>query len=131
MAHYSENDLVLFFYGEGRHQTAIQEHLDSCSACGSVYRDLAGTLKLVVAPMPPARDERYGLEVLQRIRRSLPVGPPSRAPFAWVSKGLALQLSLAALIIIAFMAGREWPRPAAVQKQSAQAGSFTVTRAPP
>jgi hypothetical protein len=110
MTHYREDDLVLFLYGEGRRRDAVQRHLDICPMCSALYSDIAETMKLVAAPQAPERDERYGLEVWQRIRPELPVGPPPRSPLGWVSRALALQLALGALIVVAFVAGREWPR---------------------
>jgi len=112
MTHYSEDDLTLFFYGEGRRRGAIQLHLDSCDACAALYRDIAGTLKLVATPEAPERDDRYGLEVWQRIRPVLPVQPPSHSLFWSPLHRLALVGAFAALLMAAFIAGRAWPRPA-------------------
>ena len=71
MAHYTENDLILYYYGEGRRRADIERHLDACGVCAAAYREIAGTLALLTTPEAPARDDRYGLEVWQRIRHRL------------------------------------------------------------
>jgi hypothetical protein len=109
MTHYSEDELVLYYYSEsGRHSTRIAAHLDECDQCRAAYADLAETLKMMPAVNAPERGEHYGLEVWQRIRPSLPTDLP--APgfwFAW--RGFALAGAFAALLIAAFVAGRTWP----------------------
>ena len=48
MSHYQEDDLILYFYGEGRKRPDIERHLDECSACAATYREIAGTLSMIV-----------------------------------------------------------------------------------
>jgi hypothetical protein len=123
MTHYSEDELTLFFYGEGRRRGAVQLHLDRCQACAALYQDIAGTLTLIATPEAPERDERYGLEVWQRIRPVLPVQAPSHSMFWWPLPRLALGGAVAALILAAFIAGRTWPR-------STPAGAPPIASAP-
>ena len=54
MRHYSEDELVLYHYGESRNAAAIDEHLTDCPACGAAYRSIAATLvqNLTVGPNP-------------------------------------------------------------------------------
>src|SRR5688500_16821178 len=99
MTHYSEEDLVLFFYGEGRRRGAVQRHLDTCHACAALYSDIAETMRLVTPPDVPERGDRYGLEVWQRIRPVLPVEPPPHSLFWWPPNRLPLAGALAALIV--------------------------------
>jgi hypothetical protein len=121
--HYAEDDLILCFYGEGRRRDAVLRHLDECPACAAVYADIADTMKLVAAPEPPERDDRYGLEVWQRIRPVLPVQPPSHAFFWWPFNRLALAAATVALVVAAFFAGRAWPVPQAPREPAAAAGA--------
>jgi hypothetical protein len=111
MTHYSDDELVLFFYGEGHRPEAVQHHLDACLACAALYHDIARTMKLVTVPSEPDRGERYGLEVWQRIRPLLPIQAPSRAPAWWQWNHLVSGGAIAALLVAAFVAGRMWPRP--------------------
>ena len=70
--HYSDDELTLYYYGEGRHRARIDEHLRACAACAALYREIVDTLAIVVAEPVPERGEQYGLEVWQRIRHRLP-----------------------------------------------------------
>lgn len=113
MNHISEEDLTLYYYGEGRRRTDIETHLDACEACAALYRDIAGTLAMIVADEVPERGESYGLEVWQRIRPQLDERQPGIrrwfTDFAWLSSwswpGLTLAGSMAALVVAAFVAG--------------------------
>jgi hypothetical protein len=104
--HYTEDDLVLYYYGESSRRAAIDEHLVTCGTCSTAYQEIVSTLALVGHPEVPERDERYGLEVWQRIRHKLPVQEP---PFwmAWLKPALAAAVVLA--IATAFVSGRFWP----------------------
>jgi hypothetical protein len=115
-SHISEDDLTLYYYGEGRRRAEIERHLDTCQACAAVYREIAGTLAMIVAPDVPERGEQYGLEVWQRIRHRLPERDQG---FGWFSRfsgfpgfsgfsGVAVGAAAAALLIAAFVAGRMW-----------------------
>ena len=72
MKHYSEDDLTLYYYGEGRRRDDVERHLSRCAACAATYRDIAGTLAMIETPQAPERSDTYGLEVWQRIRHQLP-----------------------------------------------------------
>lgn len=105
MTHYSEEDLILYYYGEARSRASIDEHLASCGECSTAYQEIVNTLALVGNADVPERDERYGLEVWQRIRHDLPVQEP---PFwlAWFRPALAAAVALA--VVTAFVSGRYW-----------------------
>jgi hypothetical protein len=125
--HYSDDDLTLYYYGEGRRREAVERHLDECSACAALYREIAGTLEMVAAPEAPARGDQYGLEVWQRIRHKLPDRPEPWWAALFRRDRLALAAAVAMLVLVAFVAGRVWPRlpagaPATVPPQTA-AGS--------
>jgi len=108
--HYSEDDLTLYYYGEGRRRERIERHLADCSACASLYRDISGTLALIAAPEVPERGDQYGLEIWQRIRHKLPERPdPWWAPFFRRDR-LMFAAAAAMLVLTAFVAGRVWPR---------------------
>ena len=126
--HYTEDDLTLYYYGEspsprwstyvsGGSRAAVERHLAECSACAAAYREIADTLALIVAEEVPERDDRYGLEVWQRVRAQLPAGPEGfdglkglrRFPgFAALDRFGFKEFAAAAavLMIAAFVAGR-------------------------
>jgi hypothetical protein len=115
MSHYSEDDLTLYYYGEGRRRADVERHLDSCASCAAAYREIAGALAMIAAPAVPERGDQYGLEVWQRIRHQLPERP---AGWSRLLEGLfrhnrlALAAAAAMLTIVAFAAGRLWaPAP--------------------
>ena len=111
MTHYTEEDLVLHYYGEDRRRAVdVDRHLETCAACAATYRGIQGTLAMVATPDVPERGDQYGLEVWQRIRHKL---PEQDVPWwaAWFrTERLVLAGSLALLVVAAFVAGRAWPR---------------------
>ena len=121
MKHYTEDELTLYYYGEGRRPANVERHLDECAQCAKVYREIAGTLTMIAAPDVPERGDQYGLEVWQRIRHRLPEQEPG---FGWFrrfagfdrlagldgftgfNRFLSFAAAAAALVLVAFLAGR-------------------------
>jgi hypothetical protein len=118
--HFSEDELTLYYYGEGRRRHDIERHLGSCAACTSTLREIAATLAMVAPPEAPERGEQYGLEMWQRIRHKLPEPESGFSRFArfWrVTRfsefsGFGLAAAAALLMIAAFVGGRAWQRAA-------------------
>jgi hypothetical protein len=110
--HYSDDDLTLYYYGDGRRRDAIERHLASCASCAAAYRDIAGTLAMIATPPVPERGDQYGLEVWQRIRHQLPEQEIGFSGFEWFKRfngfnGFsALAAAAAVVIVIAFLATR-------------------------
>lgn len=125
MTHYSEDDLILYFYGEGRGRAAIEQHLNGCAACAAAYQDLARTLLLVQAPDVPSRDDEYGRAVWHRIRHQLPERDPSWLAWFGIHR-LAIAAAAACLVLAAFVAGRLWPRPSPPALASSAATTTTT-----
>ena len=128
MAHYTEDELILYHYGEAPHRDRIERHLQECAPCAATYRDIAGTLALVGDLEVPERDDRYGLEMWQRIRHDL---PPQEQPWfmglmAW--HRFALAGAAAMVILAAFVAGLYWPRPGAASQEALQASNLAEVR---
>lgn len=123
--HFTEDELTLHYYGEGRRRGRVARHLDECASCAAVYREIADTLALVATPETPERGEQYGLEVWQRIRHHLPEQEAPRwigwiAGMSWLrSDRLVLAGAAASLIVVAFVAGRIWPRTVSVAPPAA------------
>lgn len=113
MKHISEDDLTLYYYGEGRRRAKIERHLQGCDACATLYREISGALALIVAEEVPERGESYGLHVWQRIRPQLPAPSTgvgrwfAESPWlaGWSWRGVTLAGGIAALVIAAFVAG--------------------------
>jgi hypothetical protein len=110
--HYTDEDLILYYYGEGGRRADVEAHVDECERCAASYRALAETLRLVATPEAPERGEQYGLEVWQRIRHRL---PEQEVPWwsVWFQiDRLAIAGTVAVLLLAAFVAGRWWSWPA-------------------
>ena len=116
MTHYSDDELTLYYYGEGPRRHDIERHLESCTGCASTYREIAGTLAIIAAPEVPERGDQYGLEIWQRIRYQLPERETGFSRFSrfWGFSGFGLSMPVAAaaalLLIAAFVGGRAWQR---------------------
>ena len=128
MPHYTEDELMLYHYGEAPHRDRIERHLQECAPCAATYRDIARTLALVGDLEVPERDDRYGLEMWQRIRHDL---PPQEQPWfmglmAW--HRFALAGAAAMVILAAFVAGLYWPRPGAASQEALQASNLAEVR---
>jgi hypothetical protein len=112
MKHLNEEQLVLYFYGEGapRDAAAAEEHLAACVACraqlDALKRDLAAVER--ATPAVPERGESYGAEVWQRLAPRLDERP--EAGFDWRAwfrmPRLAWAGAMAVLLLAAFFAGR-------------------------
>jgi|SRR5262245_5372787 len=110
MRHYQEEDLILYYYGEGRKRPDIERHLDECGTCAATYREIAGTLSMMVEPPLPERGDQYGLEVWQRIRHKLPEQELPWWSLWFRGERLMLVAAAAVLVLAAFVAGRYLPR---------------------
>jgi hypothetical protein len=132
--HYTEDDLTLYYYGEGRRRAEVETHLDRCASCAALYREIAGTLAMIAAPEVPERGDQYGLEVWQRIRHTLPEQDTSSWRTLWTTLSGVDRLGFAAaaalLLLAAFVGGRVWQRqttPANAPQLAADAGTPAAT----
>ena len=113
MKHASDDELILYFYGESRRAGAIDRHLGECADCAALYREIAGPLALASPPDTPHRDEHYGEEVWQRIQHNLPDQDHQAGWLAWLQSHPGRRVMLAtaasaAIVVAAFGAGHVW-----------------------
>jgi hypothetical protein len=132
MGHYSEEDLILHYYGEYPRGARIERHLAACRACASEMEAIRQTLALPPPQVVPERNELYGLEVWQRIRSELPE-PPDSGWLSWIRVNAFASAALLLLVAVAFAASRMWPAgtagpPAAVMTRPAASDSTERTR---
>lgn len=107
VTHYSDDDLVLHYYGDAEAPRGIAGHLTACSDCGGRYRDLSGSLRQLAFTEPPELGERYGVELWHRIAPRL----PERERF-WRAdwfRPLSLAAAAIVLLVVGFTAGRVTP----------------------
>jgi len=131
MNHLSEEQLILHYYGEAGEPgepgdaLACEHHLEECGDCRAHYASLQRVLNVVDSLPVPARSAEYGAAVWRRIEHS--VGARRRtlwALSAWWRWGAAAA-ACAALMAVAFVAGRSYPRlnrPAQMAAADAQTG---------
>jgi hypothetical protein len=128
MKHYTEDELILYHYGEASRRDRIEVHLQECGACAATYRDIAQTLTLVGDVKVPERDERYGLEMWQRIRHDL---PPQDVPWFAALQGwqrFVLVGAAALVILAAYGAGRYSTRNVPAPADALQASNLVELR---
>jgi hypothetical protein len=118
VTHFNEDDLTLYFYGEGRRRDAVERHLHECAECSALYQEIADTLAMVATPETPVRGDEYGAEVWTRLRPR--IGRFERFErFEWFKgffgfagfSGFGIAATVAAVVVlvtVAFVAGRNW-----------------------
>jgi hypothetical protein len=127
MMHLSEEELIEHYYSE-HPQSGAAEHLKSCAECSAQFAALARDLDEFVAEAVPARDPNAGERVWLSLRPSLRVYEGKRRRWFQpnLRMGLGLAAAAAALIVVAFFAGRIWE-----QQRDAQVHSRPVPAAAP
>jgi hypothetical protein len=119
MTHPTEEQFVLYYYGEGDGSPAVREHLDACETCRAEYAGLQRVLNVVEAAPWPERGADYGAQVWSRLQARLGGRGAGWARLifqaAWPGRYWAAGAAMAGLIIAAFLAGRHYPtaQPAA------------------
>ena len=122
MRHLTEEALVLHYYREAPEGQEVESHLANCQACAQAYRELTRVLETVRAlPVPEPREAfeaqiwtgvtgRLDTKLPQRVTRLQPRGARNVGPVRRWAPALA---AAAALVIVAFTAGRFWERTTA------------------
>lgn len=124
MIHLSEEQLVLYYYGEGDGSPAVRAHLDACETCRADYANLQRVLNLVDSVPVPERGADYGAQVWNRLQPSLAW---KRKGFSWLQPALwpvrhwAAAALVATLVFAAFWAGRYYPKTG-TETKTANAG---------
>jgi hypothetical protein len=119
MTHPTDEELILHYYGEGgtNAETPVAAHLDDCDACRSAWTRLRQTMEMVdvaEVPEPPLEFERVMWARVQPALSAAARSPwPARTRAWWSLRALVPLAAIAALIVVAFAAGRLWPRAAA------------------
>ncbi|MEA2561324.1 MAG: hypothetical protein QOH06_2828 [Acidobacteriota bacterium] len=109
MKTYTDDDLVLFFYGEHDDAVAMQEALAADPELRARFEALESVLAAVDLPVPE-RPEAYGARVWARLQPKL-----ERKPFWSGILTPRLGWAMAALLlVVGFVAGRVWERPRAL-----------------
>jgi hypothetical protein len=107
MKHISEDDMILYHYGEVEEATEIKRHLEACAECASQWKKLQAVMAAVEPSAVPERGEEYGAQVWKQVRYRLPEKREAAAWKQWFRpQRLVFAGGLAAIILAAFLAGR-------------------------
>ncbi|HZE82395.1 MAG TPA: hypothetical protein VE604_15955 [Candidatus Polarisedimenticolia bacterium] len=116
MNHLSEEQIVLHYYGDADETADVERHLAACTECRAEFARVQSTLKQIEpieVPEPPASfEEKTWLNLRDRLPgkggflRKL-FSPQTFGP----QQKWALAGAMVMLLVIAFLAGRFWPRP--------------------
>ena len=118
MKHLSEEQLILYGYGEAVDREEIGQHLAVCERCRAERDALTSVLSAADMTSVPQRSEDYGAEVWRRleprlVRESIQSGGWNLFADGWSAllapRWVAAVVAMA-LIVAAFVAGRFWPR---------------------
>jgi hypothetical protein len=104
MNHLNEEQLVLYYYGEGAGVPEIEDHLGACEHCRESYHSLQRVLNSVDSLPVPDRGADYEGRVWRAIESRLPRKRSFWQRMGW--RPLAVAVSMAGLLIAAFFAGR-------------------------
>jgi len=108
MTHPSEQDLVLYFYGDAPKAAALERHLAECKECAAEFAQLRATLSAIDYPVPE-RPADYEAQLWSTLRPRLEQSDaPKRSVWAAVlePRRWAIAGAVAAIIVVAFLAGR-------------------------
>jgi polyhydroxyalkanoate synthesis regulator phasin len=105
MNHISEDQLVLFYYGESTEAAAIENHLSGCESCRSELRSLQLVLNTLDSAPVPERPADYGQTIWKKMLPHL-AAPRRRTIRQWWIWAPVM----AALLLGAFVAGSLWQR---------------------
>jgi hypothetical protein len=106
MAHLSEDDLVLHYYGEAD----FAPHLDECAECREQYRTLQSSLNMVNSYEAPPAPLQLEAKVWNHIAAAERI--PAKRRWSW--RWILLPTLSAACLAIAFFAGRFSKEPEGV-----------------
>jgi len=121
MNHFTEEELIAYLEGEITQREAIAAHLTACQACRSELGRIEAVLRALDNLPVPERGPEYGRAVWQQIAPRLPE-KAGRGWQAWFAPRHLLAFgSVAAMVMVAFFAGRWFgPKPPVAAPDAAQ-----------
>src|SRR5688572_21715279 len=105
--HLSEDELILHYYGETEraHESHVESHLASCAQCQFANQQLRRVMTLVDAAAPVEAPLGFERTAWARLEPALDGNAGRVRKFFWFPQW-ALAGGVAALVLVAFMAGR-------------------------
>ena len=108
MKHLNEDELVLHYYGE-RADGGAEQHLEACEACRANLESLRRVLDAMTTLAVPEPSSAYESRVWHRIAPQLEKSSAhwwARIGWWFGPRRIAAAFAMAALLIVAFLAGR-------------------------
>jgi hypothetical protein len=108
MKHATEDELFAYREGEKKGREAMAAHLKECAECRSELAKLEEVFAALDAMPVPDPGEDYGTRVWRQIAPRLPERRARWWDGLFAPRRLALVGAMAALVVVAFLAGRWW-----------------------
>jgi hypothetical protein len=112
MNHPDEQRLIEYATGDAAEPVEIARHLRDCAACRASFESLQRVLAAATSVAVPEPDAAYEARLWRSLRPQL---EPRTARLGWrewfAPRRLALAGAMASMVLVAFLAGRYWPRP--------------------
>jgi hypothetical protein len=116
MKHPSEEDLILYHYAEAMNPDQIARHVEECEECRAAWQSIQKALGAADSAPVPERGDNYGAEVWRNIEGRIELAGAGEGN-RWTNlrekivasirtPRLAWGLAMAAVAIVAFLAGR-------------------------
>jgi hypothetical protein len=111
MKHITEEELIAYREGEVSQRAAIAEHLSGCAECRSQLSRVEAVFAALDTLPVPDPGEDYGRRVWRQIAPRLPNRPEPWWQVWFQPRRVAALGALAALLLVAFIAGRMTKHP--------------------
>ncbi len=106
MSEATEQDLVLYYYGEADHPDEIARQLEESPALLARYEELQAMLDSIADMEIPELSPSYGATTWARLRPQLEA---PRRSWSWSVPRWAWAGAMSMALITAFLIGRQWP----------------------
>jgi hypothetical protein len=109
MKHLSEEQIVLHYYGDAEDKAGVAQHLGECPDCRTEFERVTSLLAQIGPIEVPGPGAGFEARIWSKLRDEL---PEKQTWKSWLlsPKQWALAGSMVALLVVAFVAGRFWPR---------------------
>ncbi|MFB3855606.1 MAG: anti-sigma factor [Vicinamibacterales bacterium] len=128
MNHVTEEDLVLYNYGEHDGAAELEAHIEACADCRREFNGLRRILAAVDAARVPEPPEGFERRVWARLQPKLQPSP-ARWRDAFSFRHLALATGLAAMVVAVVVSVGFWPGPRAKVETPAEHGGADAAAA--